>query len=196
MTEEERPYRVADKHGEGWLRNGPDGTYTTYPLTNLGELTYDQLDDERGPLRPVVNADPEDSAQFNAALTHAGKKAMATFLVALHHTGEELARLHGSVRALTAGRPGSWEANLLRSHIVWLGEDIAPSRVDDAALLTVKTLLKEWTQGPTQVELAEGLPFSLWQVAEKAGGWDLITDQWLRGNTAIERWTASYRIHD
>jgi hypothetical protein len=193
MTTGEQAYRVADRNGEGWLRNGPDDTYTTFPRQDLGPLTFEQLEAERGPLRPVDIADPADTQAFVAAVAGAGKKGMASFLVALHRTALELMEQNGSLAALTAGRPGSWEADLLRGSVVWVGEGIKDSRVDADAVTTMKDLLLKWTTGPVQVELAEGLGYDLAKAAEQAGGWNAITDRWLTNNEALTYWTAAHR---
>lgn len=189
---EDRPYGLADRYGEGWLRNGHDGTYTTYPAMELGEWTYEQLDADRGPLRPVVAIGQEESEALTEALVKAGKKATATLLAAVHHTAQKLTAT-GSAAALTAGRPGSWEATVFRTQIAWMGEDIAASRVDDEALEVAVAALTRWTTGPTQVELADGLASILGDAAKRAGGWAAVTDQWLDGNETVEHWTSAYR---
>ncbi|MGW1436841.1 hypothetical protein ACWD7M_16520 [Streptomyces griseus] len=192
---DEHPYSVADREGEGWLRNGSNSTYTTYPRTDIGdELTYEQLDTARGPLRPVGLMDRADSAALTDALSAAGKKATATLLVALNRTARTLIDDGASVAVFTAGRPGSWEASLLRGEILWLGEDIANNRVDGPALDIVRAVLLKMVTGPVQPELAEGLAFLLGQVAERAGSWDAITDRWLANNEPLQRWTAAYRL--
>jgi hypothetical protein len=188
---EDHPYRVADREGEGWLRNGPDGTYTTYPH-NLGTLTYQELEEQRGPLRPVGAMESEDRTAFISAVAGAGKKGLASFLVGLYSMASELVK-NGTAAALTAGRPGSWEAEALRNSIAWEGEGISPSRVDQNAAQTVHDLVRKWTTGPVQVELAEGLGYLLAEAAEQAGGWGQITDRWLLGNERIEHWTAAHR---
>lgn len=192
-TETDPAYRYADDEGEGWLRNGPDGTYTTYPRRDLGELTREQLETERGPLRPVEAMAEEDSRELVAALVEAKQQAVATLLKALNQTALMLIQRNGTVAALLAGRPGSWEATVLRQQVAWLGEDIRVGRVHQGALETSLRLLEQWTTGPVAVELAEGLPFVLGQVAKEAGGWDKITDRWLVGNEFVEHWTASHR---
>lgn len=193
-TEDTPPSRVADRDGEGWLRNGPEDTYTTYPKMLLEPLTYEQLEAERGPLRPVVGMPTEEHAELVHALVQAKKKAVATLLVALNRTARKLVDSHGGVAALTAGRPGSWEAALLRGEIVWLGESIKDSRTDPDALAKAESLLEKWTTGPVQVELADGLAGILGDVATQSGGWAAVTDRWLTGNESIERWTGSYRL--
>ncbi|MET7363242.1 hypothetical protein ABZS76_33060 [Streptomyces sp. NPDC005562] len=194
MATDQHPYRVADREGEGWLRNGPDDTYTTFPKTGLGDLTYEELEAARGPLRPVEAMATEDHAVFAQAIAQAGKKGMASFLSALHRTALELMEQNGTVAALTAGRTGSWEANLLRGSVIWEGEGLSASRVDPAAVDTMHALLAKWTTGPTQVELAEGLGYILADAAKQAGGWDAITDRWLKNKESIERWTAAHRL--
>lgn len=186
-------YRYADHEGEGWLRNGPNGTYTTFPKTDLGELTREELEEQRGPLRPVEAMSEEDSKELVRALVEAKKQALATLLRALNRTAMMLIETNGTIAALTAGRPGSWEASLLRQNIAWEGEDIRQGRIHAEALAVCERLLEKWTTGPVQVELAESLPFVLGQVAKQAGGWGEITDRWLEGNEWVERWTASYR---
>jgi hypothetical protein len=194
MTSEDTDhYRYADREGEGWLRNGPDGTYTTHPKTALGELTREELEVERGPLRPVGAMEQADSDTLADAIAAAGKKGIATFLVALNRTARTLIDDGASTAVFTAGRPGSWEADLLRHQILWLGEDIKTTRTDDTAMITARELLLKWVTGPVQPELADGLASVLGTAAEKAGSWAAITDQWLAGNEALERWTFAYR---
>lgn len=186
-------YRYADREGEGWLRNGADGAYTTYPRTDLGELPLEQLKAERGPLRPVGVMDEADCRVLEDALAAAGKKAVATFLVALNRTARTLIDDGATVAVFTAGRPGSWEADVFRGQILWLGEDIKTTRTDDTALVTAREVLLKWVTGPVQPELADGLASLLGNVAQKAGSWAKITDQWLQGNEALQHWTSAYR---
>jgi hypothetical protein len=192
-TENAPPYRVADREGEGWLRNGPNDTYTTFPKQNLGELSYEELSSQRGPLRPVGAMEQADSDALANALAKAGKKGVATFLVALNRTARTLIDDGASTAVFTAGRPGSWEAELLRHQILWLGEDIKTTRTDDTAMVTAREILLKWVTGPVQPELADGLASILGSAAEKAGGWAAITDRWLAGNEALEHWTSAYR---
>lgn len=195
MTTENPPYRVADRAGEGWLRNGPNETYTTYPNRSLGELTYEQLAADRGPLRPVGAMSTEDSNKLALALFQAGKKGVATLLVALNRTAQMLIADGGDTAVFTSGRPGSWEAADLR-RALRLGEDIDDSRVDPEALETALSLLLKWITGPVQPELADGLAGILGDAAKQAqswGGWDAITDEELQDNEVIEHWTSAYR---
>ncbi|MFH8483064.1 hypothetical protein [Streptomyces sp. NPDC018055] len=192
---DEHPPRVVDREGEGWLRNGSNGTYTTYPRNDIGdELTYEQLIVERGPVRPVGLMGEADSDALVEALLAAKKKAVATLLVALNRTARTLIDDGASVAVFTSGRPGSWEASLFRGEILWLGEDIAVNRIDGPALDIARAILLKWVTGPVQPELAEGLAFLLGSVAEKAGSWAAITDRWLATSEPLERWTASYRL--
>jgi hypothetical protein len=197
MTTEGAPRyssRVVDRDGEGWLDNGPERTYTTYPNQNIGEnLTYEELEAQRGPLRPVGPMTSEDSEALADALATAGKKGVATLLAALNRTAKNLIADGGSLSVLTAGRPGSWEASLLRGEIVWIGEDIARSRIDDAAFDVAAATLDKWVTGPVVPELADGLASILGDAAKKAGGWHEITDRWLTHNAAVEHWTSGYR---
>ncbi|PPS89444.1 hypothetical protein [Streptomyces sp. MH60] len=186
-------YRCADREGEGWIRNGPGGTYTTYPDVGLGQLTRQELEEQRGPLRPVGAMTSEDSQALSEAIAKAGKKGFATLLVALYRTARNLMDDGATTAVFTAGRPGSWEAALLRS-IIWKGEDISTSRVDEEALEVAQALLYKWTTGPVQVELADGLASILHSAAQKAGGWPAITDRWLARDGQLERWTSAYRI--
>lgn len=185
-------YRYADREGEGWLRNGPDDTYTTYPKRDLGELTKEELEVRRGPLRPVGLMEQADGDAFRDAVAGAGEKGIATFLVALARTAHTLLDDGATVAVFTAGRPGSWEAACLRT-VLWLGDDIEPERTDAAALETIRALLLKWVTGPVQPELADGLAALLGDAAEKAGGWDKITDELLDGNESLEHWTSAYR---
>lgn len=191
---DDHPYRVADHYGEGWIRNGPNATYTTHPCTKLGNWTYEQIETERGPLRPVVPMGDDERAQLVHALVQAGVKATASLLVALHRTVVKLLETNGSAAAVTAGRPGSWEAELLRHHVVWEGESIKSARLDETAVDVAQGLLERWTTGPTQVELAEGLLYVLIEASEQAGGWNKIADQWVRARPHVNQWTYG-RLH-
>ncbi|MEU6362130.1 hypothetical protein [Streptomyces albidoflavus] len=189
-TPTDHPYRVADREGEGWLRNGPDDTYTTFPRSGLANMTYEQLEADRGPLRPVVAMAAEDRAELAHSIAQAGKKGMASFLAGLYRTACTLIEDGSSIAVLTSGRPGSWEANLLRGSIAWLGEGISDSRIDESARRKTEDLLYQWTTGPVQVELAEGLVGVLADAAMQAGGWDQITDRWLKNGESLDRWTS------
>ncbi|MEU9405577.1 hypothetical protein AB0E08_07720 [Streptomyces sp. NPDC048281] len=191
-TEDTDHYRYADREGEGWIRNGPGDTYTTHPRYDLAPLTKADLETQRGPLRPIGLMGQGESARLAEALAGAGKKGLATFLVALHRTALTLIDDGASTAVFTAGRPGSWEAADLRQALR-LGDDIADSRIDRAALETARELLLKWVTGPVQPELGDGLASILGDAAEKAGSWAAITDEWLEGNDLIEHWTSAYR---
>lgn len=188
-----RSGRFADREGEGWLNNGPGGAYQTYPRRDLGTYgTIDELEAARGPLRPVGRFPDGEPNELAEAISRAGKKGLATFLVALNRTAQTLIADGASIAVFESGRPGSWEAADLR-RVLRLGEDIADSRVDPEELATARAFLLRWITGPVQPELADGLARILGNAAEKAGGWDAITDQWLRGDSLIEHWTSGYR---
>ncbi|MDQ1041566.1 hypothetical protein QFZ75_008068 [Streptomyces sp. V3I8] len=191
-----RSGRFADREGEGWLNNGLNGAYATYPRRDLPEYaTIEALDAARGPLRPVGPMSTEDSNQLALALFQAGRKGVATLLVALNRTAQMLTADGGSTAVFTSGRPGSWEAVDL-SQALHLGEDIDDSRVDPEALDTALALILKWITGPVQPELADGLAGILGDAAKQAehqGGWDAITDDELLGNELIEHWTSAYR---
>ncbi|GAA1979214.1 hypothetical protein [Kitasatospora viridis] len=180
MTETTFPYRLADSSGEGWLHTG-DGLYSTFPRTDLGDMEYDQLVSERGPLREIAPESAEDSQAIQEALTAAGKKAVITLLAALYATARKVMdQSGGRIAVMTAGRPGSWEADRLRN-LIWEGDGVKPSRVDQAALDTLTGIFERWVlTGDTVVEMAENLAGDVAQVAGKIGGWNAITDQWVR----------------
>lgn len=201
MTTESTPEikrsgRFADREGEGWLNNGPNGAYTTYPRRDLPDYaTVEELDAARGPLRPVGAMPTGDSNKLALALFQAGRKAVATLLVALDRTLKTVVDDGGSAAVFTSGRPGSWEAEDLRQ-VLRMGEDIEDSRVDPEALEVARTLLLKWVTGPTQPELADSLAGILGDAAKQAerwGGWDAITDEYLQGDDLIEHWTSAYR---
>ncbi|WP_428957915.1 hypothetical protein [Streptomyces sp. cg35] len=196
MTTNEQPpiYRVADRDGEGWVRNGPDDTFTTFPRRDLPPMPYAQLEAERGPLRPVVAMESEDSQALAQALAAAGKKGFATLLFSLNAAARALIADGRNAAVFTSGRPGSWEADLFRSQILWEGADIAPGRRDPAAEKVADALIHKWITGPVQVELADSLASILGKAALIAGSWTAITDQWLAKKDVLEHWTAAYRF--
>lgn len=195
------PYRVVDREGEGWLSHPGDperGTYyDTYPNRALGELSYEHLLADRGPLRPVGSA-PEESDAIVAALIGAGPKAVATLLSALHEVALAIMARTGRLSALVAGRPGSWESSDLRSTIVWAGEGIKPARTDPAAVAVVRDILLRWTlDGDVAVEVAESMTDILAEVIPAVGGWQKAADRWLRSGSdavVLEKW-ATARIY-
>lgn len=81
-------------------------------------LTYEELDADHGPLRPVEPLSDQDRATITSALRSAGTRAVAMLAAALgavwedglgRHSGQNVAIAQ---RALVAGRPSSWDAEL------------------------------------------------------------------------------------
>ncbi|MEV4806842.1 hypothetical protein AB0K18_43180 [Nonomuraea sp. NPDC049421] len=196
---------MADDEGEGWLQHPPFGDrdeyYDTYPRRDLGELSYEQLAEQRGPLREVGLPTDEDVARLEEALTTAGRKAATTVAVALLNVAMAAAERnrekygHGQSNLLTAGRPGSWEASTLNS-VTWsLGPNIKATRVHPEALQTIEEVLRGWVlDRPVVVEVAENLAAVISRVADDHGGWEAIADRWLvahEGAETVRNWMCS-----
>lgn len=173
--------RVVDRDNQPWRLLGEhehDTRYTPELDTDLGVHTYEQLDDTRGPLRPVEPMHREDESRLRDAFDRAGHQAVATLAAALetvhnehrHHRGGTSAPQESygyARRSMTAGRPGSWESDALIS-VINVGsrftlptpEEVAetdldarraagPSaRVHRDAFQILVRLLRHWTSHP------------------------------------------------
>lgn len=173
------PHRVVDRYQRGWWLVG-DGTWETYP--RLGTLSgYPQLAGQRGPLRPVLPMKRADGETLHRVLAHAGTKAAATVLAALHKVDQQCYDRDGHDARLVAGRPGSWESALLPRLAHEVGAGIKAGRVDPEALAVVIDTLRGWIFTDDRfTEVAENLAHVFGRVIDGRGGWNQVADQWLR----------------
>jgi hypothetical protein len=120
-------------------------------------------------------------------------------------------------RTLTAGRPGSWEADAI-GDVVWFGNDLNlhpykaglpvetmratgpnPKRVNVPARDAITAVLRRWTDSPGHyVEVPENLAAVISDYADErygADGWAHIADQWLQpAGLAKENFSTCYRL--
>lgn len=173
MTDPARPYRVVDASNVGWHLVG-DGLYHPPVATGLTPATYRTLDDARGPLRPVVPAPAADLDVLVEALTGAGPLAVGSLARALHEAAE------ATRQDLTAGRPGSWEADTLRT-LTHLGRDLRRDRDHGPTAAVVCAILVRWVSDPAGfVEVAETLAGVLGRVVDRRGGWGKVAEIGIR----------------
>ncbi|WP_282792927.1 hypothetical protein [Streptomyces sp. CC224B] len=189
----ERPYRVVDREFQGWYRRSGDGLYDADRghARGLEAMSYEELDAARGPLRPVQPPSREDCDAVKAALAGAGRKAAASLLVALFRLVEQDARAGRSAGAknwLIAGREGSHESAAL-DRLAWgIGGDLdeKPKRYDAAAVAELMRVIGGWVSGPDRyVEVAANLAFLFSSVADEAGGWSAVADQYLQRHQRV-----------
>ncbi|WP_331765178.1 hypothetical protein [Nocardia sp. NBC_01388] len=235
MTDTEQPYRVVDSLNQGWhIEGGPEGLYRGFDPTSATKLLeprpYADIVREFGPVRPVLGLLDEDREELRAALETAGRKAIGSLASALEQVNHEIrARAsepgdqfhHGGYRfasrAMTAGRPGSWESERLQS--VWIfgnglnlwprkdgkGPDEMratgpnPKRVHLEARDQMAAVLRRWVDSTDRyTEVAEHLAAIVSRYADEAhgrDGWAKVADQWLQpGGLAQEDTAACYGL--
>lgn len=234
--------RFVDSHGQGWYLTGenaatvytadfgnppPAGSQTSFRNRDLTPRPFEQLEADRGPLRPVEAMTDEDRHVLTAALSSAGRKAVTTVAAAVEQLYYEKREQHGGLdspgshdhaaAALTAGRGGSWESDLLRSWIIPFGNSLnlakpskeradntiatlraaGPSkRVDQAARTEILNVLRRWVTDPTSyTEVAANLAAVVSSLADQVGGWTAVADQWLQPTSlAHDDFVACYRL--
>lgn len=192
-----------------WLTSGPDGhagyVSTQSRRTETTPVSFEDLDAEHGPLRPVEPMDDEDRTRIADTLRQLGTKAVATLAAALGAVWEDALGLYPpqerqkAQMALIAGRPSSWEADALLE-VTFLGRDLLYNggrRIDTGALKTLREVLAAAVDdhGPHH-ELAETLAGIVSAVAdERDDGWASVADQWLRPGSLAKADTATvYRL--
>ncbi len=197
------PSRVVDAEHRGWwlMGGGTPGGQPGYatsggPYRSEDLLTYDELNERTGPLRPVEPITDADLAELERLLALAGRKAVYSLAVAVYRTigrlrddagGFELGdseRNHlsheVSVQQIRAGRAGSWEAELLVDVALWAGHG-KPSRIHEEACAGMTAVLYRWCTDPARfTEVAETLAAVVSRYADEHGGWRTVADQWLQ----------------
>lgn len=228
MTSTEKPlYRFVDTLNRGWLVANEDGTeYRCFDPSALGDdrmLTWSRADIEReaGPIRPVEPYTDQDYNQMVTAFDQAGRKLIGSVASALEQVHSEARDRAGNgswrndtsktanyaQRALIAGRPGSWESNVIME-VVWFGNELNlhphkqslsvehmrstgpnPKRVDLEARDAIADVLRSWTNSPDRyVEVAENLAGLVSIFADEhhgEDGWKKIADQWLQPDARL-----------
>ncbi|GAA0591496.1 hypothetical protein GCM10010174_03130 [Kutzneria viridogrisea] len=216
-VKDEPPTRVVDDDGVTWTACPHADSVVFQPNSRArkhgglpGALDFGELLGQRWPYRVVEPVAPhEDHAALVPVLVAAGRRAMASVLVALGKlvllcVERERIRTCGTFSPawrdgtweLTAGRPGSSESEALIAAVWDGGLDIADSRTDPSAVSAVYATLYRWITGPTYIEVAENLLHVVGAVIDERGGWDLVADQWLRGKSVApgqDRMAASVR---
>ncbi|WDN56144.1 hypothetical protein [Streptomyces clavuligerus] len=182
------PVRVVDRYYQGWYLRSADGRYDADRghARGLETMTYEQLDEARGPLRPVEPPTAGEASAVKAALAGAGRKAAASVLVSLFRLAEQDARANrpaGVKNWLLTGREGSPESATL-DRLAWdIGGDLdeEPARYDAAAVAGLIRVIGGWVSGPDRyVEVAANLAHLFGTVADEAGGWTAVADQHLQ----------------
>lgn len=194
----EQWYRVVDAHHQGWhptstTVGGPTVYAADYGIQRegLGEpRTLDELEAERGPLRPVLPITDEDTQELRAALKAAGRKAVYTVAVAVQRAVNELRELHGGLEIwgsyqatwthLLAGREGSWESAALVNLALW-GNVAKTRRINEPSRQVITDMVLRWVSDPERfTEVAATLAGVVASYADEHGGWTAIADQWLQ----------------
>lgn len=237
--EGEWPYRVADAWDRGWLGDGK-GNYSGYDLTAvagealLASRPLAEVEAEAGPIRPVRHGAPaDDRVTLHALFEVAGRKTIGCIASALDMLFDEARNRydparHGDTgpgsgdyyyaqRSLTAGRPGSWEAQAILA-VVMFGNELNlyprrahasaaemratgpnPKRVNVEVRDRIADILRRWTTSPTlYVEVPESLAWLIGEYADERygpDGWKHIADQWIQpGSLAQENFEGCYRL--
>ncbi len=155
----------------------------------LADLTPEQLDRERGPLRPVQPITQGGSAQLRTALRAAGRQAVTTLAGALAEVYRAQREAHGgdrqagataaARRSLTAGQEGSWQSRALIA-LTSFGTGLPPSRVHEPSRQALVDLITDWITNPAgYAELAETLAAEVSAVVDEDGGWACVADDLL-----------------
>jgi hypothetical protein len=182
------PFRLVDAHDRGWFAVGT-AIYLCANAEQRGAepTSLEELDRERGPVRPVVPASDHDLDRLQAAFTDAGSKAVASLLVALYR----LARQHAEAESersgrmqsgrLYAGGEDTWETVAMRSLVWGSGVDLAdkPQRLDEAMIDTVREVVDRWVAPDSDVyiEVANNITAAFQAAAKTAGGWPGLADR-------------------
>lgn len=189
----------------------------------------EEIERHFGPSRPVKPMTQADDEDLREAFDLAGRKLITSVVSALEQVWHEARERFGSwrtdpsgtgnyaQRTLTAGRPGSWEAECVMP-LVWFGNELnlhpykrslpvetmratgpSPRRVHVQARDQIAAVLRRWTNSPDRyTEVPETLAGFISSYADDkhgAEGWRRIADQWLQpGGMAQENFTHCYRL--
>ncbi|WP_063353070.1 hypothetical protein [Streptomyces sp. MJM8645] len=188
------PQRLIDAHGQGWHHLG-DGRYAVDPDAVEGgfeDQEYDVLAGARGPLDPVVEPDVGSVEQIVDALERAGRRAVASLLVALHRLDtehqDEARNLGGATPTTLYAAPQDLrQTREMRSLIRGLGPDLAddPTRWDPASVEELYEGLSCWTElAGSYTPVAHHLAQVVTCAASTAGGWQHLADDELCAETS------------
>lgn len=153
------PHSLIDAHWERWdieIGLGVEPTYTPHPGTRQyaarrgAGMPYSELVATRGPVRRIGPALYVDLAA--AHLATVGPDVLAAAIGAIQRcAGRLLAAGVDAATAMSAGRPGSWEAGAMRHVIDGGSAYIEPADVIDR----VGAILHDWVTGDHYAEVAE-----------------------------------------
>lgn len=172
--------RVVDRYQRGWTvqpcRTWPD-------LGDGRRWTLATLDARRGPLRPVVPHHPVDARIIGDVLVDARDRAVASLMVALFQVAKSCFAADGHDRRMVAGHPESWGSAMLPCFAWEVGVRAAGSLVDGTAVAVVTAKIQDWIFGRRgYVEVAENLMHIVGGVVVVAGGWERVSDPWVRAH--------------
>lgn len=211
------PGRVVDQGNHGWfLTADAQGRSVYVEMQEGAALAYSDLIATHGPVRPVEPVARADADALRELLTRAGRKAVTTLAAALELVHYRLRESHGGLArwaessayartTLTAGRPGSWESELIHEVVLFGNSlnladkpagDVAQKRangphrrVDAGVRDEIAVILERWVTDPAEyTEVAENLASLVAGVADEqygADGWKRIADQWLDPDAAL-----------
>ncbi|MER8103262.1 hypothetical protein [Kitasatospora sp. NPDC094016] len=188
------PHRLIDAHGQGWHHLG-DGRYAVDPDAEgaFEDQEYDVLAGVRGPLDPVVHPEAGSVELIVQALARAGRRAVASLLVALHRLDtehQESARDWGGATPTTlyAAPQDLRQTREMRDLIRGLGPGLTadPTRWDPASVDELYDGLSCWTElagsyTPVAHHLAQVV-----SGAADAGGWEHLADDDLCAATSTD----------
>ncbi len=173
------PARLVDAHSQGWFHAG-DGLYRADfgEQRGLTETDFDILAGTRGPLDPVVDPYPGSEDEIGDALRAAGRRAVASLLVALHRIDAEqqsaAEQWGATVTTLYAGAESSWETEEMRVLVRTLGPLLAADEeaYDSARVTELIEIIEGWVEVMgSYTEVAANLASLVTSVAESTGGW-------------------------
>src|SRR2546421_737827 len=133
--------------------------------------------------RAWVGADAVEKICHHLAV--AGTRAVTTLLAVLVHLRSTCWSNDGHDGRLTAGRPGSWESTFVRD-LAWALDPIPEDAgLDRDAFTAVWDHLYGWVFDEARyVEVAENVARVTGRLVDGRGGWDQISDPWVRHLTA------------
>lgn len=195
----------------------------------LDPRPFEEIEQHFGPVRPVEPPTDADRDKLHAAFELAGRQLITSAASALEQVYHEARERFGpwdrdahataayARRTLTAGRPGSWEAELIMN-VVYFGNELNlwprkgnptveqmretgpnPKRVNIEARDQIAAVLRRWTgSDDSYTEVAETIKAMIsFYADDKYGpeGWAKIADQWLQpGGLASENFHHSYHV--